>query len=56
MKLWNEWTRKHDGWVERKRRFQEVFAEKIAQATGQRIPALVTVPERRESVPKRGEK
>jgi hypothetical protein len=56
MKLWNQWTGKHEGWVERRRRFQEMFAEKIAQVTGERMPEVVTVPERREGVSNRGEK
>jgi hypothetical protein len=55
MKLWNQWTRKHEGWVERRRRFQEMFAERVARVIDQRVPAVVTVPESRESLPKRGE-
>lgn len=57
MKWWNEWTRRHEeGWVERKRRFQRMFDEKISGSAGEPIPALVgaTVPATRVP-PKRGD-
>jgi hypothetical protein len=44
MKWWNEWTRKREGWVERKRRIQRTFNERIAAVTERRVPAVATVP------------
>jgi hypothetical protein len=57
MKWWNEWTRKHEGWTERRRRVQRLFAEGIGQVTGDREPALVpvSVPVTPPAVPNRGE-
>lgn len=57
MKRWNEWTRKQDGWVERRRRLQKQFVEAIARVTTPRPPAVapLTVPEMRPTVPVRGE-
>lgn len=37
VKLWNRLKRKRDGWVERKRRFQKMFAEKMQEAAGQKV-------------------
>jgi hypothetical protein len=58
MKRWNQWTRKHEGWVERRRRFQKMFAERIPKAAGQKVPAVAggIVPETRVTVASRGEK
>jgi hypothetical protein len=58
MKRWNEWTRKHEGWVERRRRFQKVSGQRISETAGQKVPAVagVTVPETRVTVSNRGEK
>jgi hypothetical protein len=42
MKRWNERTRKPDGWVERRRRLQKLFAESVRSATGERVPALAS--------------
>ena len=59
MKWWNQWTRRHDdGWVEQRRRFLKMFAERIPEAAGQKVPAVagVTVPEIRITVPNRGER
>jgi hypothetical protein len=46
MQLWKRWSRKLDGWVERRRRFQNTSSEKTAAPAGQRVPAVagVTVP------------
>ena len=57
MKWWNQLTRKRDGWVERKRRFQTMFAAKIQGPAGEKVPAVagVTVDTRVE-VPNRGGK
>jgi hypothetical protein len=42
MKRWNQRTRKRDGWVERKRRFQKMFAESVRKAIGQQVPAVAS--------------
>lgn len=57
MKLSNQWNRKRDGWVERKRRFQEMFRERFFGAD-RSVPVLVgaPVPAARETVPDRGSK
>ena len=44
MKRWNQRTRILDAWVERKRRFQKMFAERIRLGTGALVPAVATVP------------
>ena len=57
MKRWNQWTRKHEGWVERRRRFQKMFAERSPKAAGQKVAAVdVSVPEIRVAVANRDEK
>jgi len=43
MKGWNQWTRKRDGWVERKRRFQKMFAESVRSATREQVPQVPAV-------------
>jgi len=57
MKRWNQWTRKRDGWVERKRRFQKMFAESVRSATREQVPAVVsaTVSQTSATVRIRGE-
>jgi hypothetical protein len=40
MKLWKQLTRKFDGWVERKRRFQQTGAERSLAQAGQTAPAV----------------
>ena len=46
MKLWKQFSRKLDGWVERRRRFQKTGVERTLELAGQRIPAAegATVP------------
>ena len=60
MKWWNPWTRKvDDGWIERRRRFLRMIAERIREAVGPKVPVMVgiTVPETREKAARnRGEK
>ena len=53
MTWWKQWTRKRDGWVERKRRFQEQVAEGFREVTGQETPALAPVPVSETVVPAR---
>jgi hypothetical protein len=57
MTRWNAWTRKLDGWVERKHRFQEMFVKKIVGTAKQETPASAeaTSPANRASVPHRGD-
>jgi hypothetical protein len=38
MKLWKQWSRKLDGWVERRRRFQKTTAEVPSEQAGQKVP------------------
>jgi hypothetical protein len=40
MKLWKQWSRKLDGWVERRRRFQKTATETVRDLAGQRVPAV----------------
>ncbi len=58
MKRWNQWTRKHDDVVGRRRRILKMSAESIPEAAGQKVPAVAgaTVPETRVTVPNRGKK
>lgn len=59
MTRWNEWTRKRkDGWVERRRRFRRLFAERFRAVMGQEEPAVVgvTIPGSRATDPNRGER
>jgi hypothetical protein len=53
MKLWNQWSRKLDGWVERRRRVQKTGPERALELAGQEVPVVLgaTVP---TSVPKSG--
>lgn len=44
MKLWKKLNRRAEGWVERRRRFQKMFADKIPKVLGEPVPALVGVP------------
>lgn len=41
MKLWKQWSRKLDGWVERRRRFQTAGVETTHELAGQKIPLVV---------------
>jgi len=54
MKLWKQWSRKLDGWVERRRRFQKTDVERTVELAGEKVPAVLgtTVP---ASVPESGE-
>lgn len=58
MNRWNEWTRTRDGWVERKRRFQKMFGEKILRVVNPkaRAVAVATVPASPVTAPHRDEK
>ncbi len=40
MKLWKHWSRKLDGWVERRRRFQKTGSERVLELAGRQVPAL----------------
>lgn len=40
MKRWNQQSHKPDGWVERRRRFQKLFAESVRNAIGGQVPAV----------------
>jgi len=40
MKLWKQWSRKLDGWVERRRRFQSGGPERVPEFAGQQVPAV----------------
>ena len=40
MKLWKQWSRKLDGWVERRRRFQKTGVERTLEFAGQKAPAV----------------
>ena len=53
MKLWKQFSRKLDGWVERRRRFQKTGVERTLELAGQKAPAVIgtTVP---TSVPDSG--
>ena len=53
MKLWNQWSRKLDSWVERRRRFQKTGVERSLELAGKKVPAAegATVP---TSVPDSG--
>jgi len=53
MKLWKQWSRKIDGWVERRRRFEKTGEKRTLELAGQKQPAVVgaTVP---TSVPDSG--
>lgn len=46
MKLWKQWSRKLDGWVERRRRFQKTGVERTLELAGRKAPAVegATVP------------
>ncbi len=39
MSLWNKWSRKLDGWVERRRHFQKKSVEKAHDAVEPKVPA-----------------
>ena len=57
MKWWRQWTRKRDGWIERKRRFQKMFAGKIQKRADAEVPdaAGVTDSDTDVGVANRGE-
>ena len=40
MKLWKQWSRKLDGWVERRRRFQKTGSETLLDLAGRQVPAV----------------
>jgi hypothetical protein len=41
MKRWNQWTLKYeDGWAERRRRFQKLFAETFEAGTPKKVPVV----------------
>ena len=57
MKRWNQWTLKYeDGWAERRRRFQKLFAETVEAATRKKVPVVAgaTAPETRVTARNRG--
>jgi len=37
MRWLSQWKRRPDGWVERKRRFQKMFAKKLQDGAGQKV-------------------
>ena len=43
MKLWKQWSRKLDGWVERRRRFQKTGVERTLEPAGQKVPLVIGV-------------
>jgi hypothetical protein len=40
MKLWKHWSRKLDGWVERRRRFQKTGSGRVLELAGGQVPAV----------------
>ena len=46
MRWLSQWTLKRDAWVERKRRFQQLFAEKTGESAAEEAPTAAgdTVP------------
>ncbi len=40
MKLWKQWSRKLDGWVERRRRFLKTGPERVLDLAGRQVPAV----------------
>jgi hypothetical protein len=45
MKLLKQWSRKLDGWVERRRRFQKTGVERSLELAGQRVQKVPAVSE-----------
>ena len=44
MRLWKQWSRKLDGWVERRRRFQKAGAERTPGLPGEPAEKVEKVP------------
>lgn len=43
MKFWKQWSRKVDGWVERKRRFQKTSVEGTLERPGEKVETVPAV-------------
>jgi len=43
MKFWKQWSRKLDGWVERRRRFQKAGVERTHERAGEKVEKVAAV-------------